>query len=155
SAYSFVDSIGVNVHFPSSAIYYNGSNITSLWIPVIESLGIMHARDTGAIKDTQSGYDSWAFGNYSKIASTIQSATGHHFGFDLIMSPRDGGSSTPGACNLLTDAGITYLTPYLSAQYIDTFEGLNEYNIEVPYTTPGCVGTANWTSEDASFQQAL
>ena len=156
SADGFVDSMGVVVHLENVNTVY-GTHLTDYIEPALAALGIRHVRDGGMASPTNTyGMTQMYVDIYGAVASYVQQKAGHRLGFDLITAPVDYGSSNGvNSCDLLTASPVASVLGYLNNSYIDSFEGMNEYDVEYPLFTPNCVTASTWVAENTKFQQAL
>jgi len=148
--------MGVVVHLENVGTLYQ-THLTDYIEPALIASGLRHVRD-GGLASTLNDYGMTQIyvNTYNQVASLVQQHTGHRLGFDLILAPLNGGSSNgSNSCDWLTRSPVSTLLKYLNIEYVDGFEGMNEYDWEYPQFTPNCVTSSTWAGEDAAFQQAI
>src|SRR5208283_3072707 len=131
SSDAFVDSMGVVVQLENVGTLYQ-THLTDYIEPALIASGLRHVRD-GGLASTLNDYGMTQIyvDTYNQVASLVQQHTGHRLGFDLILAPLNGGSSNgSNSCDWLTRSPVSTLLKYLNIEYVDGFEGMNEYDWE-------------------------
>jgi hypothetical protein len=135
---SFVDSIGVNTHFGFGRSNYAwGTNYSTIILPIFKSSGIRHIRDVAYSSN------SWQTKIQQHLISDMLTYNGTRIGFDLVAN------TPPCAGRYLNSMANppSFVSAWITAVNIDSFEGLNEFN----GSRANCSGN-QWSKLESQFQ---